>query len=514
MPQTLEADILTLTSLGGDAVRECYDEFASCLARILSVDPASVEDIDSYKAAIHHGFSYYYWKWDPRAADLYEVTTVAIARWDADVDQCINVMCELVDFVFFLVWFSEESNIRQSERLIQPLRVASAKFAKSAPRRSLPRPARKGPYRVAWLGMFVQSDNPMSTALYQIAPALLASDHQLDVYAWRFCDDAFRSYLEAKGARVHELAHATPLETILAIEARSLQDHPDIAISDMNNGIPTALFSRRLAPVQIFLQAGMPAWPVQHLDGVFNSFGFDPQKAGWGDAQMLRTNAPWDGAALDPAVAETEIAAERALLPKGIRLIGSYGRFSKITLPYLEAVEKILLRCPDVGFALGGTGDAAHIRTFIANSAAGSRITVEERYVSGHVWGHILELMLDTWPVTGGIAAREMLAKSKPVVTLHSEEMPAMDLQRDPALVARSWEGFVDMAVHLLQNKDAYGEASARAGALVRRLSEIRTFEQELDVDIERTVQRVRSKRSFIGRLNSMVGRVASHKRK
>lgn len=70
------------------------------------------------------------------------------------------------------------------------------------------------------------------------------------------------------------------------------------------------------------------------------------------------------------------------------------------------------------------------------------------------------------------------------------------------------------MAVHLLQNKDAYGEASARAGALVRRLSEIRTFEQELDVDIERTVQRVRSKRSFIGRLNSMVGRVASHKRK
>ncbi|CAD5285552.1 conserved hypothetical protein [Bosea sp. 62] len=514
MPQPLEADILTLTSLGGDAVRDRYEEFASCLVRILEVNPVSINDIDKYKAAISHGFSYYYWKWDPRSVSLYKVTTAAIARWEADAGPSIDVMCELVDFVFFLVWCSEESNIRQSERLLEPLRVASTKFAKSAPRRNLPRPARKGPYRVAWLGMYVQSDNPMSTALHQIAPALLASGHQLDVYAWRFCDDAFRSNLEAMGARVHELAQSTPLETILAIEARSLQDQPDIAISDMNNGIPTALFSRRLAPVQIFLQAGMPAWPVQHLDAVFNSFGFDPQKAGWGDAQMLRTNAPWDGAALDPAVAETEIAAERALLPCGTRLIGSYGRFSKITLPYLEAAEKILLRCPDVGFVLGGTGDAAHIRSFITNSAAGSRITVEERYVSGHVWGHILELMLDTWPVTAGIAAREMLAKSKPVVTLHSEEMPAMDLQRDPALVARTWEGFVDMAVHLLQNNEAYGKASVRAGALVRRLSEIRTFEHELDEDIERTVQCVRSKRSFIGRLNSMVNGVASYKRK
>lgn len=234
----------------------------------------------------------------------------------------------------------------------------------------------------------------------------------------------------------------------------------------------------------------MPAWPVCNLDAVFNSFGFDPQKAGWGDADMLRIDAPWDRDALNPAVAEDDIVAERARLPAHTRLVGSYGRFSKVTLPYLQAVEQILLRCPDVGFVLGGTGDATPIRSFIAESPAGSRMAAEERYVAGHVWGHILEILLDTWPVTGGVSAREMLAKSKPVLTRYSDEMPAIHRQRDPSLVATSWESFADKAVHLLQDREAYAAASLRAGMLVRRLSEATTFQKELDADLRRVVLR------------------------
>ena len=210
----------------------------------------------------------------------------------------------------------------------------------------------------------------------------------------------------------------------------------------------------------------MPAWPVRHLDAVFNSFGFDPRKAGWGDAEMLRIDAPWDSAALNPAVAEADIAAERALLPADARLVGSYGRFSKVTLPYLQAVERILLRCPDVSFVLGGTGDAAHIKSFMAESPAGSRMTVEERYVAGHVWGHVLEILLDTWPVTGGVSARALtLGYNQPVVTRCTARttMPAIHRQRDPSLVARSWENFADMAVHLLQDRNAYAAACLRA---------------------------------------------------
>ena len=111
-------------------------------------------------------------------------------------------------------------------------------------------------------------------------------------------------------------------------------------VSDMNNAVPTALFSRRSAPVQIFLQAGLPLGRSRNLDAVFNSFGFDPEVAGWGQARIIGFNPPWDLALLDPLVSAEEIGRERAKLPQGRRLIGSYGRLAKVTEPYLKAANK------------------------------------------------------------------------------------------------------------------------------------------------------------------------------
>ncbi len=503
MTASLDAAITALMSLGGDAARERHDEFLASLVTVLEAPPHAIADPVRYQAALSHGFAYYFWKWDPRGVGLYDPVCRAIAHWASQPQPPVGLLCELVDFVYFLVWCFEDSSTRQCERLVGPLRAAAEGFARGAPPRRLPPPPaedRPG-LRIAWLGMFAQTDSPMSIALRAVAPALKARGHHLDVYAWRFIDDLFRQHLKDCGAILHEVSGGSAADIIGAVEAQARLAPPDVVVSDMNNGVPTALFSRHLAPVQIFLQAGMPAWPVPHLNGVFNSFGFDPAKAGWGDAAMLRIDAPWDLPALTPAVTEAEIAAERALLPQGTRLVGSYGRFSKVTLPYLQAVERILLRCPDVSFVLGGTGDAAHVKAFMAGSPVGARIALQERWVNGHVWGHILELLLDTWPVTGGVSAREMLAKGRPVVTCHSPEMPAMNAQRDQALVARDWDGFVDIAAQLLQDRAAYEAASSRAAALVRRFSEAKTFEAELDADIRLAVRHARQQRSGFSRM-------------
>lgn len=487
--ESLAAAMARLTSLGGEEARAKHDLFARDLAELLDADPASVPDFDAYLAALRHGFSYYFWSWDKRACALHARMLGAIARWPVTDDRHMALMCELTDFLFFLVWCFEESSTRQSALLIEPLRLASEKFAAAAPPRDLGPPPAEGPYRIAWLGSYVQSQDAMSVALRVLAPPLRALGHELDVYAWRFVDEGFSAHLRGLGARVHELARPSAVETIHAVEALAQRERPDIVISDMNGGVPTALFSRRLAPVQIFLQAGMPAWPVRHLNGVFNSFGFDPAKAGWGDAAMLRFNAPWDLHEHNPPVPVEEIARERAALPAGVRLVGSYGRFSKVTRPYLQAVERILLRCPDVHFALGGTGDAAHIHAFLAASPVAARVSVQERFVPGHAWGHILDLLLDTWPVTGGISAREMLAKGKPVVTMYSEEMPAMMRQRDPALLATDWDAYVDRAVELLQDASAYAAASQRAVEMVRRFADARVFLGELEADLRLAVR-------------------------
>lgn len=483
MATAYKKTITRLLSLRGERAQ------AEHLKALLLTPPRDVIDVDTFRAALAHGFAYYYRKWDPRGRDLLEAADHAVCAWSAVPRPDLNLLCEIVDFLYFTGWCFDESSTIQSRQLVEPLRAATAGFAKTATARKLRRPRLEGPYRIAWIAMFAQSNDAMTVALRHVAPALRRGGHDLHVYAWRFIDDAVRVFLTELGVSCHDLRRGSAEETILATEARGEADQPDIVISDMNNAVPTALFSRQLAPVQLFLQAGMPAWPVANLHGVFNSFGFDPAVAGWGDARMLHFNPPWDLSSLNPPVDEATVAAERERLPKGVKLIGSYGRFAKITRPYLEAAEQILQACPEAVLVLGGTGNDGLIKSFMASSPVGDRIHVEGRFVPGHAWGHLLHVMLDTWPVTGGESCREVIAKGRPVVTHHSAEMPAIDLQRDAPLVNTDWRGYVRCAVNLIENRTEHAAACARASAFASKMSEPTEFERVLNAEIADTVR-------------------------
>jgi hypothetical protein len=505
MSRTIEETISTLSHLGGETAHQQHEAFSQYLAELLSVNPDEVRDYEAYLAALKHGFSYYYWKWDRRAVLLYEPLKHAVASWSAEPSVKVGVLCEMLDFFYFVVWCFDASSTQQCLHAVATMRAASAGFANSMKGRSLALPKADDRQRIGWLAMYAESVNPMSAALRHVAPALRDGGHELIIYAWRFTDEAFVAFLADCGAVCHQLGRGTAQETILAVEAQIASDRPGIMVSDMNNAIPTALFSRRSAPVQIFLQAGLPAWPVQNLDAVFNSFGFDPKVAGWGRARIIGFNPPWDLAMLDPFVSAEEIGRERAKLPQGRRLIGSYGRLAKVTEPYLKAAERILLCCEDVAFVLGGTGDAAAIQAFIADSPVGDRMHVEQRFVPGHVWGHILDMLLDTWPVTGGESCREMIAKGRPVVSLHSAEMPAIDQQRDRQLVARDWVSYVEHAVSLLRYETILEAARQRAKDTANGMTDRKSFVMALNVGIANAVRAARWRRSIVGRI---VGRL------
>ncbi len=507
--------IAAIQRQGGDAVLADHAPFARDLTALLDLEPADVPDLAAYRAGLAHAFAYYYWKWDPRAVTLYEPLSVAITRWNSIDQPDLDVLCELFDFFFFLVWCFNGSSIEQCVRTLPVMRKAAAGFARTRarwPQQVLPSPGQR--IRVAWLAMFADAGDPMSVALRHVAPALLRQQSGFDllVYAWRFAGEGFLSVLREQGAVCHHLAAGTHSAMIAAIEQRARRDQPTIVISDMNNAIPTALFSRRIAPVQILLQAGMPAWPVRNLDAVFNSFGIDPAIAGWGDAAIFDFLCPWDLAALDPPQDAVELERERAALPRNHRLIGCYGRLVKITEPYLKAVERILLRCPDAAFVTGGTGDPALIRAFAANSPVGNRIHVEARYVPGHTWDRLLDIFLDTWPLQGGESCRATIAKGRPVVTLRSSEMPAMEKQRDTALVAQDWDGFVACTVRLLEDKAAYDVACAASLMLARQWGDPTEFARRLAADLTIAVDQARMRpsatSSLLGRASGVVRRL------
>jgi hypothetical protein len=472
------ADLDTLIgrfiSLGGDAARARHDEFAADLRALLAARPARVPDPAAFAAAIRHAFAYYAWSWDARGAALVPQVTRALAAW-AVAPAGLPALLELCDLLYFIGWCFEASNLAQCQLVLPGLSAAARAFARTA--RPAP-PLRAGPPRICFLSMFAEARHVMTMAPRLLIEALrdLPGGCEIAMVAWQFAEPSFVEALREEGVAVTVTAADTAAARLAQVESALAEVAPDILISDMNNAVPLAVFARRAAPAQVFLQAGLPAFPEPGLDAVFDGFGIGSRATGWGRARRLPLLLPWDLEMLAPPPDAAQLAAERAALSGDGPLCGVYGRLVKLTPDYLRAVERILLAVPEARFVAGGTGDPGAIEAFARSSAAGRRLQVQPRFVPGHTWGRLLDLFLDTWPQTGGESVRETMAKGCPVVALHSAEMPAFDAQRDPALLARDWDGFCRLAIGLLRDPAARADAGRAAAAFARRMADPAPF--------------------------------------
>lgn len=471
----VRALISRFTALGGDAARAQHENFAADLRALLACPPDVVPDLAAWAGAIRHAHAYYAWSWDPRAKELVPAITKALEAWGAKPKPNVPALLELADLLFFIGWCFEASNFVQCRLVLPGMKSAARALARAAKPKRTPRRDRP---RVAFLLMFTGLRDVMALGPRLLMDALqqLRGGCEIYVVAWRFVDEEHVLDMRSRGIRVIATGGETPAARLAQVEAALAAIEPDILVTEMNNAVPMAVFARRSAPAQIFLQGGLPAFPQPGLDAVFDSFGIGAAGAGWGDARLLPWRSPWDLTMLAPPPDAAQLAAERAALAGEGPVFGVYGRLVKLTSDYLRAVERILQAVPEARFVTGGSGDPAPIEAFARASPVGDRIQVQARFVPGHAWGRILDLFLDTWPLTGGESVRETMAKGCPVVSLHTPEMPAMDLQRDPAWLAQDWDGFCDLAVQLLRDEAARRQAGADAAAFARRMADPTPF--------------------------------------
>jgi hypothetical protein len=411
----------------------------------------------------------------------------------------LGAACLFYDLLYFLYWYvaSDVEAMRGvSDRTMRPFAAAiRAGLVGDAPAIT-PRPLGAEPLRLGYLAQFAQRGNPVAS----IGRALLSGlarhrrdRYRLVLYAWSETDDAFLAPLADEQVLVRRLDAGSTAERVAAVADAIAEDGIDILITDMNSALPTVLFERRAAPVQIFLQAGMPFWPLANIDAVFCA---DPKEfvahiAGFDAAKCFTIGlGPWDLPTLAPAVDPALVAAERARFAPEARLVGTYGRLAKITPDFLDIVAQLVERHPRLVVLLGGTGDGGWIREFITARGLIGRIELVGRYVDGHLWGHLLEVFLDTFPQGGGVASREVMAKGRPVATI-SGDGPEED-NEVPILVARDHAEYVAIVSRLLDDRGFYEEACAATRAFVASRPGEAEFAAAVDAAIATAVRRVR----------------------
>jgi hypothetical protein len=339
-----------------------------------------------------------------------------------------------------------------------------------------------GPIRLCYLTEFAYDTG--GNALAHVMDAALSSllesypgEYQLYVYAWMYKDEGFLQRIQSLGVtvRVFDLSEYD-VRQLVALRQAFFDDRIDVALTDMNSAVPHFLFERRVAPIQVFYQLGLPFWGLQNLDAVFQGWEIQPERLGFERQKCHLVPAPKFTRSTRTEVHPERVCRERQRFPASEQVIGFYGRLVKVTPALCEIIRRVLLQNPGVIAVLGGTGNAAPITDFIRRNQLSERAFVVNEFVDGHVWGHLIDVFLDTFPLTGGYSCREVMFKGTPIVHMRSDEMPNLNSFLDEALGAESLEGYVDRVSRLLNDAAFYRDAREKALQISREQSDLRPF--------------------------------------
>ena len=89
-------------------------------------------------------------------------------------------------------------------------------------------------------------------------------------------------------------------------------------------------------------------------------------------------------------------------------------------------------------------------------------------------------VFLDTFPLTGGYSCREVLAKGKPIVHMHSADMPNLNAFLDGELQASDAREYVAHVSRLLSDEAFYRRACTRSVEISKQQADLRPFASTL----------------------------------
>jgi hypothetical protein len=160
---------------------------------------------------------------------------------------------------------------------------------------------------------------------------------------------------------------------------------------------------------------------------------------------------------LDPIIDRNKLKKERAKFPKGVVILGSIGRLMKMdSAEYLEVISILLNKYPNTIYLACGPGHIEEIKEKLDKNII-DRVYFEG-YVDAHIYGHIIDIFLDSFPLEHGNSKWEFAVKDggKPMV-LFGKKISSTDL----------YDNFIEFGykkelIPLLETIDGYLEFSSK----------------------------------------------------
>jgi hypothetical protein len=295
-----------------------------------------------------------------------------------------------------------------------------------------------------------QRGNAVTPLICSLARAHAAqSNRKVLLYAVQHVDEALLDKLSGSGLTVRAFSQDYRYDRIDEIASSIRTDGVDIVFTEQNRSIASALFVRRVAPRQIWLDTGFPFWTLKSLD-----WALSPTNVA--DALCPVSPIIYRQAAdtLRSAVDTGLVSRMRGSFPKEAFVLGIFVRLIKLDEHYFDVLERLLAAHPRFHLVIAGPGDPRAVEAFTARDGVVGRVTFTSGMVDLNVYGPAIDLMCDTFPFIGGNACREVSAHGTPVLAkLGTNWDHLLRADRNPDLLAQTEDEFVALAVRMADDE-------------------------------------------------------------
>lgn len=214
------------------------------------------------------------------------------------------------------------------------------------------------------------------------------------------------------------------LRKALALRQILLHDQVEFLISPNNGyGISDFILSTRSCLKQIFWSHGNFVYDGDFLDTKITHICGNQKEILHQGYSFRGIPTKMDTRFYNPKIGLDTIKKFRELYPKDAYILGNIGRLVKIDdKGYLQTIIEILKDNPNTIFLACGSGNVEEIKSKIQSidSAMLHRFYFAG-FVDSAIYGHILDLWLDSFPMQQGESRVEFSAKDKPSLILSQE---------------------------------------------------------------------------------------------
>lgn len=424
---------------------------------------------------------YYLWQLSGRDLVLTSLTEIIARRFGQLLDT-VNIPLAAIDNSFndlFFMAFKSAPNWHEAMAWLNPQLIEPyfRYLDRVHPVPSLPFSAQKSERnRIGYLvwSLEVQGSFAIGRMLYSIMRGHAAADPDTNIYIYsssRASSKSIAAFAGLPNVKLRELYLLPSLEEkALTIAHDSL----DALIMEGCSAESFRLMQKRMVGRQFYMPLGMHPMTAPFFDGylIYENMAQNAFKLG-----VPRDRAsilPWtlDSEFLNPERTARELYLGLRYLPKGKPIFATFCRMEKITNQVLFAMAEVLRRVPEAGLLLAGPNDNTRIRDFFSRQGLAPRISVPGS-VDPHAIHPYVDVFLDTFPMCGGLAPVEAMAKGVPVVFLSDIGTESSCSLRDPTLSAANIEDYVELSVRLASDPAFLASRRASAFSIAARVSSI-----------------------------------------